>query len=438
MSKEATPVVETVTEVLDVELNELLGGGASIMTAGEEKKEEKKIFSPMAPDLGFLNDDIKKTPAVSVPKPEEKKVEDMTEEEKAAKVIADAAAAEEAAKPAPTTEEIAATLEIEDPAAAAEAAATATAVGLGHISVAKDLIEKGLMLPFEDGTKVEDYTPEDVAELFQANIKQKEEALQGQVTQQFFESLPPLMQQAYGYIHEGGTDLEGMFRALSQTSEIQNADIATEDGQKYTVRTFLQATNFGSPDEIEDEINTLDDRGDLKKRAEQFKPKLDGMQEQIVNQKIQDAAAQTKQRQAQSQGYIDSVYSTLEKGDLNGMKLDNQTQNMLYVGLTQSNYPSISGKQTNLLGHLLEKHQWVEPNHPLLAEALYLLQDPEGYKKSLGAEVKKDVEVAAVRALKSEQQKIASGTVAEEADTSVGKSRPGVQRTPGKNFFARQ
>jgi len=398
MSKVETPVVETVTEVLDVELNELLGGGSSIMTAGEEKKDEKRIFSPMTPDLGFLNDDLKKTAPVTVPKVEEKKEEDMTDEEKAAKVIADAAAAEEAAKPAPTAQEVQDALKLEDPAAAA---ATETAVGLGHISVVKDLIE-------------------------------------GEVTEQFYNSLPPLMQQAYGYIHEGGTDLQGMFNALGQSSEIQNADISTEDGQKYTVRAFLQATNFGSPDEIEDEINTLEDRGDLEKRAGQFKPKLDGMQEQIVQQKIQDAAVQTKQRQAQSQGYIDSVYTTLEKGELNGMKLDNQTQNMLYVGLTQSNYPSISGKQTNLLGHLLEKNQWVEPNHPLLAEVLYLLSDEKGYKASLGAGVKKDVEEKAIRSLKSEQQKIASGTVAEEADTSVGKSRPGVQRTPGKNFFARQ
>jgi hypothetical protein len=55
-------------------------------------------------------------------------------------------------------------------------------------------------------------------------------------------------------------------------------------------------------------------------------------------------------------------------------------QGLLFSGLVQPNYPSISGKPTNLLGHLLEKYQFVEPRHDLIAEALWLLADPNGYK----------------------------------------------------------
>ena len=92
------------------------------------------------------------------------------------------------------------------------------------------------------------------------------------------------------------------------------------------------------------------------------------------------------------QKYIENVYNTLEKGELNGLKLDNRTQNMLYAGLVQSNYPSISGKQTNMLGHLLEKYQWVEPRHDLIAEALWLLADPDSYKSKIKEQAQKTSE----------------------------------------------
>ena len=76
---------------------------------------------------------------------------------------------------------------------------------------------------------------------------------------------------------------------------------------------------------------------------------------------------------------------------------------MLYNGLVQPSYPSVSGKNTNLLGHLLEKYQFVEPNYGLISEALWLLQDPEGYKsKIMDKGAQKSVEQT-VRKLKTEQ-----------------------------------
>ena len=56
---------------------------------------------------------------------------------------------------------------------------------------------------------------------------------------------------------------------------------------------------------------------------------------------------------------------------------------MLYNGLVSPSYASITGKNTNLLGHLLEKYQFVEPNYPLITEALWLLADPKGYKAKI-------------------------------------------------------
>jgi len=82
--------------------------------------------------------------------------------------------------------------------------------------------------------------------------------------------------------------------------------------------------------------------------------------------------------------------------------------------LVQPQYPSISGKPTNLLGHLLEKYQFVEPNYSLIAEALWLLSDPDNYRQSLVKQGKNQAVEQTVRQLKTEQSnKIASSSTEE-------------------------
>ena len=78
---------------------------------------------------------------------------------------------------------------------------------------------------------------------------------------------------------------------------------------------------------------------------------------------------------------------------------------MLYSGLVQPNYPSISGKPTNMLGHLLEKYQFVEPRHDLIAEALWLLADPDGYKSKVRDQGTKAAIEKTVRQLKTEESR---------------------------------
>jgi uncharacterized protein YceH (UPF0502 family) len=73
--------------------------------------------------------------------------------------------------------------------------------------------------------------------------------------------------------------------------------------------------------------------------------------------------------------------------------------------LIQPQYPSISGRPTNLLGHLLEKYQFVEPNYPLIAEALWLLSNPDEYRQTLVKQGKNQAVEQTVRQLKTEQSR---------------------------------
>jgi hypothetical protein len=305
------------------------------------------------------------------------------------------------------------------------------------IETANKLIEKGVMFPFDDGKKVEDYSQADWEELLEANFAERENKLKEELPQQFMASLPPQLQKAYAYHQQGGQDMEGMFRALGQAEEIAQLDPNTEAGQESIVRAYYQTTRFGTPEEIEEEIDSLRDRDELKTRADRYKPRLDQMEEQTVQQKIQAQAESRKQQEDQSRNYQDSVYEVLKPGELNGLKLDSRTQEMLFAGLIQPNYPSISGKPTTMLGHLLEKYQWVEPNHNLIAETLWLLADPDGYKEKIRTTAKNEQVEETVRGLKTEASTKKSSSPAEENDGDP--SRPAQRKVPRKkrNFFDR-
>lgn len=421
----------TNVQEIDVNLDELLGTGVDTVMLADEKEEKKSVFSPMTVDTTFLD---KADVTANVETKEE-----VSENE-------DASSAENKEETAPITrKDVEETLAIpnEETDEFTDAPEKKNKGGrpTALVSATKSLIEKGLLKPFTDSDgneeSLDEYTSDDFQELIEANFEALESKLVNQVPESFFSQLPPEMQQAYNYIANGGTDLKSMFSALAASNEIKDLDVNSEGGQKQIIRAYLQATNYGTPEEVEDELYSLEDRGDLLKKANQFKPKLDAMQQQVIEQKLAKQQDETKKRQDQSQKYIDSVYTTLEKGDLNGLDLDNRTQNMLYAGLVQSNYPSVSGKQTNMLGHLLEKYQWVEPRHDLIAEALWLLADPDGYKSNIKTSVEKDVTEKTMRTLKTEQAtKSVSTPDTSRSSGSNTKRASGVQR-PRRNFFGR-
>lgn len=308
----------------------------------------------------------------------------------------------------------------------------------GLVELTNKLIEKGLIVPFEGDENVDKYTLKDFEELFEANTKDKAAKTQEEVSAQFFESLPEELQVAAHYVANGGNDLKSLFRSLAAVEEIRELDVDDEDSQEQIVRSYLHATQFGNADEIEEEIEAWKDRDELGNKAKKFKPKLDAMQEQIVARQLQQQESMRKQQQQQAAIYTDNIYKALEPGELNGLKLDKKTQSELFGGLTQANYPSMSGRPTNLLGHLLEKYQYAEPNHALISEALWLLKDPDGYRNKVREMGKKEAVAETVRQLKTEQSnKLTSNTSTSDDDNNNRKKTGGVPRPAGGSFFKR-
>lgn len=277
----------------------------------------------------------------------------------------------------------------------------------GLVSVVNDLIKDNIFLPFDEDKPLEDYTVQDFKDLIKANIEEKEKAIRETTPKEFFEALPDELKYAAEYVAKGGSDMKGLFKALAYVEEYKDLDPANDSHQEMIVRQYLQATNFAGGDQalIEEQLQEWADTNLLGKKATQFKPKLNEMNEQIVKNKIKQQEDFKKIQDERREAYMQNIYAVLKPGELNGVKLDAKTQNLLWEGLTSARHDSISGKKTNMLGKLLEEYQFGEkPRYDLIAEALWLFTNPEEYKNHIKDIAKKEEVAKTVRTLKTEEK----------------------------------
>ena len=401
----------TAVEQVDVNIDEIFGmpGAESVMLPAEEEKP-KSMFSKESVDTSFFD---KKTDS------EKKDEEDVKPEEIESTIneLNELITQEEDAgnKGRPKVDKS------------------------GLYDLAIKMIDEGTLIPFEDDKPLEEYTTKDFRELFEANFQEREEQVRRDTPREFFEALPEELQVAAKYVADGGTDLKGLFRTLAHVEEIRQLDPSDEYDQAEIARQYLHATQFGTPEEIEEEIQDWKDLNRLEQKANQFKPKLDAMQAEIVQQQLEEQEERKQLQAEQAKAYQENVYNTLSAGAIGGIKLDKKIQSLLFSGLVQPNYPSISGKPTNLLGHLLEKYQFVEPRHDLIAEALWLLADPNGYKNRVKEQGSKQATEKVVKQLKTEQSRRLTSSTNSQYDEQPRRSSAPAQpkKLTKNNLFKR-
>ncbi len=417
MSTETTTEKRTVNskvEQVDINLDEIFAaapGAAEVIT--QDEKPAKSIFSRgEKADMSFADPDVNDTDDLnSKVEAEETTIETVDEEGKEKKVekfdIDDVIDSIDQSTEEEEREEKRGRKSIN-----------------GISDVFSKLIKEDKIVPFDDDKELDDYTAKDWEELIQANLDERANQVRRETPKQFFESLPEELQIAARYVADGGQDMKGLFATLASVEENRGLDIKKEKDQERIITEYLSATGYGNSEEIAEEIEIWKDLGKLESQAGKFKPKLDKMQEKIVARKLQEQQLKKKQQEQASQQYMKNVYETLKGGAIGEIKLDKKTQAMIYNGLVQPSYPSVSGKNTNLLGHLLEKYQFVEPNYGLISEALWLLQDPTGYKAKIMDKGAQEAVEKTVRKLKTEQAN-AGGS----ASLGVKDSEPAAQRT---------
>lgn len=420
-----TKTVNSNVETLDINLDEIFDAAPSAADVTlPEEKGNKNIFSGTGAkaDMSFADPDLDDKDDLNS-KVEEKK-EEVSEEEKPEETKASEKNEEV------NIDDVIGSLDDDEEEEKEETRGRKKISGINDVF--QKLIKDDKIVPFDDDKPLEEYSAKDWQELIEANLEERANQVRRETPKQFFESLPRELQVAARYVADGGQDMKGLFSTLAQVEEQKSLDVKNESDQERIITEYLSATGYGTAEEISEEIEIWKDLGKLEQQANKFKPKLDKMQEKIVQRKLEEQQLKKKQQEQASQQYMKNVYETLKEGALGDLKIDKKTQAMLYNGLVQPAYPSVSGKNTNLLGHLLEKYQFVEPNYGLISEALWLLQDPEGYKaKIMDKGAQKSVEKT-VRKLKTEQAN-AGGS----SSLGVKDKEPSAQRTASKKKIQR-
>tara|TARA_B100000497_G_C7693793_1_gene422789 strand:+ start:3089 stop:4378 length:1290 start_codon:yes stop_codon:yes gene_type:complete len=424
-----TKTVESKVTQENIDLDSLFDGaaGADSVTVPEESKP-KSVFSKPTKEADFSFTETE----------EEKEVTKEVETEASAEVDTEEKKADDA-KTTENADDIFDALEVDE---ADEVEDKKVKRGRKKISGIGDVFDKLIkddkIVPFDDDKSFDDYSAKDWEELIEANLEEKANQVRRETPKQFFESLPQELQIAARYVADGGTDLKGLFSTLAQAEEKKSLDVKKESDQEVIIRDYLQATGYGDAEEIAEEIEIWKDLGKLESQASKFKPKLDKMQEKVLAKKLEEQEMRKAQQEQASKQYMENVYNTLKEGSLGELKVDRKTQSMLYNGLVQPNYPSVSGRNTNLLGHLLEKYQFVEPNYTLISEALWLLSDPNGYKTRImekGAQ--KSVE-STVRKLKTEQSNSGGSSLGVQERETEGRKKSTKKKLPrSNNIFKR-
>ncbi len=429
-----TESVNSKVETLDINLDEIFDAAPSAadVTLPQEEKPNKNIFSGTGSktDMSFADPDVDDKDDLNVKA-------DSKEESSTEKEVAEPEVKAEEVKEEVNIDDVISSIDEED--SEEEKIEKRGRKKISGISdVFSKLIKEDKIVPFDDDKELEDYSAKDWEELIQANLEEKANEVRRETPKKFFESLPQELQIAARYVADGGQDLKGMFATLSQVEENRSLDVKKSSDQERIITEYLSATGYGTTEEIAEEIEIWKDLGKLEQQAMKFKPKLDKMQEKVVARKLEEQELKKKQQEQASQQYMKNVYETLKGGSINDVKIDKKTQAMLYNGLVQPAYPSVSGKNTNLLGHLLEKYQFVEPNYGLISEALWLLQDPEGYKaKIMDKGAQKTIEKT-VRKLKTEQSNSGGSTSLGVKDKEPTAKRTAKRKIPrANNIFKR-
>ena len=429
MAEQETKTVDTKVEKVDVNLDEIFNaapGGDSI-TLPEGEKDKPNIFSRKKVDTSFLDPNAKKEEVKEEEKKEEEKEEEVKDEKKEETKI-------EKPKEKVNVDEI---LGLNEESTEEEKTTTKKGrkpiEGIGDVF--NKLIKDEKIVPFDDDKPLDEYTPKDWEDLIQANLEEKANEVRRETPQKFFESLPEELQIAARYVADGGTDLKGLFGALATVEETRELDVKNESDQRQIITEYLTATGYGNAQEIQEEIEIWEDLGKLEKQANKFKPKLDKMQEKVVARRLEEQEMKKKKQQQASEDYMKSVYNALKDGKVGETKVDRKTQSLLYNGLVNPAYPSINGKNTNLLGHLLERYQFVEPNYNLITEALWLLADPKGYKTSIMKKGENKAVEKTVRKLKTAQAaKGNASTGIQKEETTTAKRKLPRQKNIFKRF----
>lgn len=272
------------------------------------------------------------------------------------------------------------------------------------VEVVGSLIKEGIIVPFEDQEDVSKLSKEDLKELIKQNIEHYKEEAKVDAAEEILNSMPEALKLLNTYVLEGGDIKEGL-KVISRLENISEYDISSKEGQKEIVREYLSRLGE-EDDDIDMIVESLEKSGKLYDKAKMYKEKLEESIKQDFEEQVRMMEEQKKKELEMINNFKENIYSALKnsKERIKDINLSKEEKAKLYKDLTEANYDSIRGYKVNLISHLLEKYQFIEPKPELIIEVAMLLSNPEKYKESIRSSYSQNVVKEVTRKLKLAEQ----------------------------------
>lgn len=306
------------------------------------------------------------------------------------------------------------------------------------VNYIKKKIEAGTFLPYSDYDETKQKLPEylnalptdQLEELLDKNSDTIQNKVKEEYPQEFFNSLPGHLKYVANALAEGKVPPADIYASLLRVEQARNLDPKDNNDQVAIAQNYLAAKNFGTQEQINQQIEEWKEADLLGKKATQFKPQLDNMQEQQVAAYARQAEEVKVQQQEAAQWYAHSVEEALKDGDLGGLKISRKQQKDLYDKLLLDIKPSVrDGKPMNALWQAMERISYVQPDFKTLAKLTWLATDPKGYDEFVMQQGRNEQQGKVTKELKTLQ---GSGQDRGEEIPEPQKRKPGIvkQRNP--------
>lgn len=212
-------------------------------------------------------------------------------------------------------------------------------------------------------------THDQLEDLIDLNQETRETKTKEEYREEFFNSLPGHLKHVARYLADGTVDPEAVYASLMRVEQNRKLDVTDPGDQETIAKNYLTLTNFGTPQEIAEQVEEWKEADTLGKRVASFKPKLDAMEEEQTLAYAQQAEEYKKEQEQAAQWYASSVEEVLRKGEIGGFKIDRKKQQQLYESLLLDIQPSArTGQPTNALWRKLEEIQVVKPDFDFFLE----------------------------------------------------------------------
>lgn len=278
-----------------------------------------------------------------------------------------------------------------------------------------------LLTPEQKKELLEIKDKDKIAEKTKQFIKENMEEIRKETLVSFYESLPEEAQLLIQYVLNEGSDVKEFMRTLIDSS-VATDRMSDED----IVREYFKSKNFSEQD-IEDEIKLYKEKGVLSQKANKYRIEIENISDNRLKEKLKEQEEIKKRKQEYTKWYADELKKTLESFPP-GVRSD------IAVGLLNSDKRSLSGHKINELYYLLEEYQIRKPDLKRVAEALWLLKDPDGFKNNIKETFKNEIiDTELKKHLKKATDKITSKSNTLVDDTTARSSGNTYSYRPSRN-----